>query len=60
MSRLPHTPSKLRLPLDSVIRWYKDLEDSVMSLAGEVESRIKTIEEQKIQDRLMAIRKGVL
>jgi len=60
LSRLPHTPSKLRLPLDSVIRWYKDLEDSVMSLAGEVESRIKTIEEQKIQDRLMAIRKGVL
>lgn len=60
LSRLPHTPSKLRLPLDSVIKWYKDLNDSVTSLAGEVESRIKAIEEQKIQDRLMTIRKGVL
>jgi chromosome partitioning protein len=60
LSRLPHTPSKLRLPLDSVIKWYKDLDDSVTSLAGEVESRIKAIEEQKIQDRLMTIRKGVL
>jgi chromosome partitioning protein len=59
LSRLPHTPSKLRIPLDSAMRWYKDLKDSVTSLADEVELRIKVIEELKIQNRVLAIRKGV-
>jgi len=59
LSKLPHTPSKLRIPLDSVVKWYKDLENSVMSLASEIESRVKAIEEQKIQNRLMSIRRGM-
>jgi chromosome partitioning protein len=59
LSRLPHTPSKLRIPLDSAMRWYKNLRDSVSSLADEVELRIKVIEELKIQNRVLTIRKGV-
>ncbi|MCG2880944.1 MAG: ParA family protein [Vulcanisaeta sp.] len=59
LSRLPHTPSKLRIPLDSVMKWYKDLEDSVMSLVSEVELRVKAVEEQKIQNRLLSIRRGM-
>jgi len=43
LSRLPHTPRRQRIPLNAVIEGNAELKEAVVSLAGEVEDRVREL-----------------